>query len=58
MNMGGNEVVVVVVVVTIVVCVAGAIESCPRVAYGSIDCLRGETSLSCPVGLEAMLHKR
>lgn len=32
MKMGGYDVVVVVVVVTTVVCVAGAIDSCPRAA--------------------------
>lgn len=55
MRMGGKEVVVVVVVVTTVVCVAGAIESCPRVAYGSIVCTGGKTSLS---GSVVMVYQR
>jgi len=36
MHMGGKVVVVVYVVVTTVVLVAGAIENCPMVAYGSV----------------------
>lgn len=58
MKMGGYEVVVVVVVVTTVVCVAGAIDSCPIVVKGSTTCFctaLDEASQPRPGGVEAML---